>query len=369
MISNCLGDVVIAWVYMDSSNVCQVGASILLNGTTTWSTSTVSLNTQYQGACEVTVYLDGNRQALVEWTQYYPNSNYTDTLASSVASIATPVWSPPFIIATNNPSYTCVTGSATGALVLTGAGGCNGPTGLTGLTGVTGLTGSTGATGATGQLGASFPYILSAFNELLMVQPSPVVQLQFPYTSVNTDYITTSLSGGLSQSGSATLVQGTGMAILSTNATAGSAAVLASRARLHYQAGQGAVGLASAIFNAGTAGNVQYIGIGNAQDGLFFGYTGTQFGILYRNNSVDTWLPQTGTTGPAGTTGAWNGDQLNGSGASAVTLNPQDGNVYRIQFQWLGFGAIKFWVENPNDGTWTLVHTIHYPNQTSLNRV
>ncbi len=43
-------------------------------------------------------------------------------------------------------------------------------------------------------------------------------------------------------------------------------------------------------------------------------------------------------------------------------LDPEKGNVYQIQFQYLGFGAIKFYVEDPETGDFILVHIIKYAN-------
>lgn len=50
----------------------------------------------------------------------------------------------------------------------------------------------------------------------------------------------------------------------------------------------------------------------------------------------------------------WNG--------TAVTIDPTKGNVYQIQFQYLGFGAIKFFIEDSETGDFVLVHTIQYSN-------
>jgi hypothetical protein len=47
---------------------------------------------------------------------------------------------------------------------------------------------------------------------------------------------------------------------------------------------------------------------------------------------------------------------------SGFRLNTARGNVYRIQFQYLGFGAISFYVENPETGYLILVHQIKYAN-------
>ncbi len=67
----------------------------------------------------------------------------------------------------------------------------------------------------------------------------------------------------------------------------------------------------------------------------------------------------------------WGGDRLDGSGPlaknpSEVTLDPTKGNVYQISYQWLGFGQISFFVENPSTGDFILVHRIEYANANIL---
>ena len=46
-------------------------------------------------------------------------------------------------------------------------------------------------------------------------------------------------------------------------------------------------------------------------------------------------------------------------------LDPLKGNVYQIQFQYLGFGAIKFYVEDPDTGDFILAHIIKYANSST----
>lgn len=62
----------------------------------------------------------------------------------------------------------------------------------------------------------------------------------------------------------------------------------------------------------------------------------------------------------------WNGDKLDGTGASAVILNPQFGNVFEIGLQYLGFGSIVVKAEvSPEDGNnsdFVTLHTIKYAN-------
>ena len=59
---------------------------------------------------------------------------------------------------------------------------------------------------------------------------------------------------------------------------------------------------------------------------------------------------------------SWNGDVMDGSGPSGVTLDPTKGNVYQIKYQWLGFGPIFYFIEKPSTGDPILVHTMEYAN-------
>lgn len=72
---------------------------------------------------------------------------------------------------------------------------------------------------------------------------------------------------------------------------------------------------------------------------------------------TDDWTPQS----------SWNGfDTFDGTGVSGVTLDPTKGNVYRIAYQWLGFGAIRFYIEEPATGSFVEVHRIVYANQNTV---
>ena len=65
---------------------------------------------------------------------------------------------------------------------------------------------------------------------------------------------------------------------------------------------------------------------------------------------------------------SWNGDKLDGTGSSGVTIDPTKMNVYQINMQYLGAGALTFYVETcptGNNPVWTLVHTLALPNTLS----
>ena len=71
---------------------------------------------------------------------------------------------------------------------------------------------------------------------------------------------------------------------------------------------------------------------------------------------TETFIPQS----------TWNGDKLDGTGASGVTIDPTKGNVFEIQIQYLGFGAIIFKCEvvppGGNNADFVVIHTMKLPN-------
>jgi len=126
-----------------------------------------------------------------------------------------------------------------------------------------------------------------------------------------------------------------------------------------YKAGEGITARFTTVFGSPKAGNVQEIGAGTTENGYFYGFNGTSFGILYRNSSsgslVETWIPQTD----------WNGDKADGTGASLFNWNPFFGNVCMIRYAFLGFGDVNFFVQDSLSGRFILVHTIRYANSSA----
>ena len=192
---------------------------------------------------------------------------------------------------------------------------------------------------------------VSAFGELITVEPQPVAQIDFVY-GVNTLTTDTLLTGSGTVTGSG------GLLLCSTTAATTSSAQLTSKRYLKYRPGQGAKGMFTALFTTGVANSKQYAGIftSTLNNGFGFGYDGVTFGIWYDKGGVPTHIPQT----------AWNEDLMNGQGGvsnkSGLNLIPTNGNVFRIIFQYLGFGAVKFFIENQFTGHFELVHTIKYAN-------
>lgn len=187
----------------------------------------------------------------------------------------------------------------------------------------------------------------SATGELLVVESSMIAEMKFAY-NMNTFNV------GAPTSGLGTVTFDFGLAILESLGT-GSASLF-SRIFAYAPAGQGVAVVFAASFFNGDEDTSERAGIGNEVDGFFFGSIDGEFGIIHRNNSVDTLIPQT----------SWNVDTMDGTGPSGMVLDTTLGNVYKIQYQRLEFGNINFYIELPNTGQFFLVNQIQYTNNNTV---
>jgi hypothetical protein len=67
---------------------------------------------------------------------------------------------------------------------------------------------------------------------------------------------------------------------------------------------------------------------------------------------TQTFIPQS----------SFNVDRLDGTGASGLILDPTKGNVFQIDYQYLGFGNATYSVEDPNSGRFIVFHIIKNTN-------
>lgn len=129
-------------------------------------------------------------------------------------------------------------------------------------------------------------------------------------------------------------------------------------------------------FTAYEIGKATYAGWSTSQIGVFVYFnkdaTGPASGSYSLNNGggssvgtftqinigvadTDLWVAQSD----------WNIDKLDGTGKSGMVLDVSKGNVYQIQYQWLGFGKLNFFIESDTTGNLILVHRINYTNNNT----
>ena len=194
---------------------------------------------------------------------------------------------------------------------------------------------------------------LTAFGDLRTAELSPIFQASFEYTVDNTEI------GTADNAASGTTTQADAMCVVATaGSTSGSHGQWKSAHNAKYRAGLGGLFRCTAMFTAGVSGTEQGIGLMDEdgvseshKNGYAVGYNGTDFGFFRWSNDSLNFVNLS----------SWN-DPLDGTGDSGITLDPTKLNVYFIEFQYLGAGAIKIWVEDPTTGNMTLAHTLAYSN-------
>lgn len=124
--------------------------------------------------------------------------------------------------------------------------------------------------------------------------------------------------------------------------------------RGNYQPGKGlSIEMTAAQFQPVTD-STKRVGYFNDSNGIFFESSGGTFKLVLRANNtgtpVDSVIEQS----------AWNIDKLDGTGASGITLDPQQINIYAFDLEWLGGGSI--WASIFINGEEIIVHRIDNAN-------
>jgi hypothetical protein len=109
--------------------------------------------------------------------------------------------------------------------------------------------------------------------------------------------------------------------------------------------------------NTLTANLKQKIGMFDSLNGIFFYADGTTLKIVRRTyvtgSPADTEISQS----------SWNGDKLDGTGASGYTLDPTKATILFMDFEWLGMGSVR--VGFVIDGKFITAHTFYNANSLS----
>lgn len=107
-----------------------------------------------------------------------------------------------------------------------------------------------------------------------------------------------------------------------------------------YQPGKGLLVLATFVMDSNNSLDLtQRVGYYNSQNGVFFQRVDGTFSFVLRSSS----LPTPGTPSDVRTVNqsSWNGDKLDGTGPSGLTLDPTKAQILWMDFEWLGVGSVR----------------------------
>jgi hypothetical protein len=192
-----------------------------------------------------------------------------------------------------------------------------------------------------------------AFGRLRVSQPYTLFDSQQRYAADN-QFDTSTVNGA-----STTFLTNESTVQMSVAATTNSEAVRQTFRSMSYQPGKGLLVLATFAMNTPTANIRQRVGYFNTQNGVFFQANGTTLSMVMRSDS----LPTPGTPSDVRTVNQadWNGDKLDGTGASGLTLDPSKTQIFWCDFEWLGVGSVRTgFVIN---GQYIVCHTFNNANE------
>jgi hypothetical protein len=170
---------------------------------------------------------------------------------------------------------------------------------------------------------------VDAFGRLRVSNPLTIFDSK-SIMSQNSLFNATTANGG-----SVTYTANKSTVNLNVTEAASSKTVRQSNRVMSYQPGKSLLIFNTFVMNTPIANLKQKIGLFDANNGIFFTADGATLKIVRRTYTsgaaVDTEVNQSD----------WNGDKLNGTGASGFTLNAATSNILFIDIEWLGVGSVR----------------------------
>jgi hypothetical protein len=191
-----------------------------------------------------------------------------------------------------------------------------------------------------------------AFGRLRVSQPFTLFDSQNRYAADPS--FDTSLTG----SGASTFLANESAVSLAVTTASGDKVIRQTKRYFPYQPGKSLALLMTFVMAAGKANLRQRVGYFDSNNGLFLQRNGTELSFIIR----------TYTGGSADDTrkvvqSAWNGDPLDGSGASGITLDTTKAQILFADFEWLGVGSVR--VGFVIDGQYITAHTFDNANKVT----
>ena len=187
-----------------------------------------------------------------------------------------------------------------------------------------------------------------AFGRLRVSNPLTI------FDSKNVMSKNTLFDEALTGSGTVTYTANKSTVNLNVTTASGDKVIRQSKRVMSYQPGKSLLILNTFVMNTPEADLKQKVGTFDANNGIFFMADGTTLKIVRRTytsgSAVDTEKSQS----------EWNGDKLDGTGASGYDLNVDKACILFTDYEWLGMGAVR--VGFVIDGKFITAHTFYNAN-------
>lgn len=194
-----------------------------------------------------------------------------------------------------------------------------------------------------------------AFGRIRVGSPYTLFDSQQRYAADN-QFDTSTASGG-----STSFLSNESTLQMSVTTTSGSKVIRQSFRSMSYQPGKSLLVLATFAMNAAKTNLRQRVGFFNTENGIFFQQENSTLSFVIRSNSIPT--PGTPSDVRTITQANWNGDKLDGTGASGYVLDPTKTQIFWTDVEWLGVGSVRCgFIIN---GTFVVCHTFHNANINS----
>ena len=204
-------------------------------------------------------------------------------------------------------------------------------------------------------LAVSFSSLLQdIFGNLKTSQQVNLFEYEFRYDRATDVYWDTDATSG----GTGSVNTNTVSYELNCTSTTGSQFILQSRRYIEYRPSETQSVFFTANYKGAVANIMKCVGLYDDENGVFLQLDGTTPKFVIRSKTsgsvVDTTASQSN----------WNGDKLDGTGASGVTVDWEDQQLFEISFGWLGSAPVELYFYNGAEKV--LVHRFTNTNSIAV---
>jgi hypothetical protein len=187
-----------------------------------------------------------------------------------------------------------------------------------------------------------------SFGRLRISQPFTLFDSSHRYADNNL------WSTATATSGTAVFNANQGLVDLNVTAASGSSVIRETTKVFSYQPGKSLLVMNTFVMSAAKAGLTQRIGYYGSSNGFYLEQAGTAISFVKRSvvtgSIVNTPILQAD----------WNGDKLNGTGPSGLTLDLTKAQILWMDLEWLGVGSVRMgFIIN---GQFIVCHTFNHAN-------